>query len=793
MARFALCLCLVLTLWMDGSGRLAAIRSGSAGSGLWWGTKESKQLSAQAARLRAAGDFPGAEAIYTRQLALARRSGDRIAILRSLLCVGSTRVLERHYQNSLPPLLEARRIAKTIGDRLDLGGIDVTLSSLYLQMWDLDSAIAVSQEGVAATEGLDKPYYRDAALLQLGRLHQMLGDGRAEGLFQKGIEAAREQGDVAKEALGWDLLGEEWFRHQQFSDAERALDEAFRIRIFRDRTDVPLSYARLGELKLAEGDLTSASRLTELAIAAGPRPNYPEFLLLHQRGEIRVARGNVQGAIDDFRAASNRAEGWQRDVLPASSILTASNSELEKLIFDSFIETAAYQAVRKGDSRLIRESFQAMEWNRAESLRQTVGLADIWRRKLPADYWDMLAQLRDSSPRADLNLKLTEMEAEAGLSAAENQKENFRTQTSLIHLQQGLSNSDLLVSFHLGREESYVWALTRQSLHLYALAPAAQIRREIQEFRKDVRDGRDAAAALGGDLYQQLFGQLSGSESGKRNWLLSLDDELFAAPLAALENNGRYLAEMHSLEVLPGALWIHNTTHGTTAQAPAKGWFLGVGDPIYNTADPRWHAPQFGPWFVQAATSDGLNRLVASASEVESSARSWKGPDVILTGAEARRDPFVALAAREPAVIHLATHVLETTLRRGEATIAFGLEASGRAGYLTTADVAMLNVPGAVVAMTGCETGGGEMVAGAGLLGLTRAWQVAGASAVVSTLWPVRDSSGDLFSSFYRHLRTLPPAEALRLSQMEMIQSGTWRAEPRYWAAYQVTGGRLGR
>jgi CHAT domain-containing protein len=105
----------------------------------------------------------------------------------------------------------------------------------------------------------------------------------------------------------------------------------------------------------------------------------------------------------------------------------------------------------------------------------------------------------------------------------------------------------------------------------------------------------------------------------------------------------------------------------------------------------------------------------------------------------------------------------------------------------------MLHVPGAVVVMTGCESGSGQALAGAGLIGLTRAWQVAGASAVVSTLWPVKDSSEGLFPGFYRRLRSLPAAEALRQSQVEMIRSGTWRAQPRYWAAYQLTGGSLGR
>jgi CHAT domain-containing protein len=66
---------------------------------------------------------------------------------------------------------------------------------------------------------------------------------------------------------------------------------------------------------------------------------------------------------------------------------------------------------------------------------------------------------------------------------------------------------------------------------------------------------------------------------------------------------------------------------------------------------------------------------------------------------------------------------------------------------------------------------------------------MAGASAVLATSWPVRDSSGEILASFYKYLQHLPAAEALRRSQMEMLDSGTWRALPSYWAPYQITGG----
>jgi CHAT domain-containing protein len=65
---------------------------------------------------------------------------------------------------------------------------------------------------------------------------------------------------------------------------------------------------------------------------------------------------------------------------------------------------------------------------------------------------------------------------------------------------------------------------------------------------------------------------------------------------------------------------------------------------------------------------------------------------------------------------------------------------------------------------------------------------MAGAQGVISTGWPVEDSSGEIFSRFYHYLPQFRAAEALRLSQLDMIHEGSWRASPAYWASYQLTG-----
>jgi CHAT domain-containing protein len=185
--------------------------------------------------------------------------------------------------------------------------------------------------------------------------------------------------------------------------------------------------------------------------------------------------------------------------------------------------------------------------------------------------------------------------------------------------------------------------------------------------------------------------------------------------------------------------------------------------------------------------------LPASGPEVELSARTWTRASnrtgVVLQGADASRSRFVELASHGPSIIHLATHVLAPPGRTDQAMIAFGAGAGGEPEFLTASEVATMQVPGVLVVLSGCESGVGSARPGAGLLGLTRAWQMAGAGAVVATAWPVADSTGAIFASFYRNLGATGPAEALERSQIEMIRSGTWRAKPAYWAAYQLSGG----
>jgi CHAT domain-containing protein len=234
--------------------------------------------------------------------------------------------------------------------------------------------------------------------------------------------------------------------------------------------------------------------------------------------------------------------------------------------------------------------------------------------------------------------------------------------------------------------------------------------------------------------------------------------------------------------------------------------FLGVGDPVYNTADPRLarsapvrpaHASPFDLFAAGAEPRSAygglvIPRLVASAAELDACARAWGGPTLLLKGPDASRRRVVEELGRGPAVAHFATHVIESSGDPSYGMIALSLTDRGESEVLPPADIAHWRIGPGLVVLSGCHSAAGAAPPGTGLMGLTRAFLAAGAGSVVATRWSTLDEDGALFAAFYRHLKSQDrrdPAGALRAAQLEMMSLGDWRSTPRYWGAYFAVGG----
>ncbi|MBV9404360.1 MAG: CHAT domain-containing protein [Acidobacteriaceae bacterium] len=351
-----------------------------------------------------------------------------------------------------------------------------------------------------------------------------------------------------------------------------------------------------------------------------------------------------------------------------------------------------------------------------------------------------------------------------------------------------------MLSFCLGKQRSFVWAVTGADVNLYQLPAENQIAAQAQSFSAGVQSGREASAAAL-SLSRSLFEQLPAAAWAKPDWLLSADGVLLngipfsALPDIASREHSEPLVAHHSLRALPSELLL---LHANSEKPLNR--FVGVGDPIYNLADAR-RARNVA--FVDAAHSQPeltLGRLAGSDREIHAAAAKSGLPDVeLLAGSEANGAALRKALARTPRILHFAVHVVSPNGQPDQAALALSLTKDNLPELLTRETIASYHVPGSLVVLSGCSSGQGTTLPSAGLIGLSRAWLLAGADAVVVTSWPTVDDSGRFFSAFYSHLQTIKTGSlasrasiALQQTKLEMLRSSGYRSTAAYWAAYSI-------
>jgi CHAT domain-containing protein len=360
----------------------------------------------------------------------------------------------------------------------------------------------------------------------------------------------------------------------------------------------------------------------------------------------------------------------------------------------------------------------------------------------------------------------------------------------------------------------------------------------------------------GAELRRLFWQPLEPLLDGARAILISPDGPLAHFPLAALPGSrpDTYLIEELPVAVVPVSALLPQLLAGDKARAkdPERSSLLLVGDVDFGPeAEP---APPgiAGADPLAAARSNRsfhFTRLPGTAGEVESVIRSFRQSHPGSSAGELRGAAATEQAFRQKATgqryLHLATHGFydppdlrpsPESLRAGGASpMPLGLHPGllsgvalaganrsfrprdadrppGDDGILTALEVAEMDLGGTeLVVLSACETGLGRAQSGEGLLGLQRAFQIAGARTVVASLWQVDDeATQQLMGRFYDNLwrKRLPPLQALRQAQLSLLNDPAAatlargpgaikpapavgpkaRTNPRLWAPWVVSG-----
>jgi CHAT domain-containing protein len=264
--------------------------------------------------------------------------------------------------------------------------------------------------------------------------------------------------------------------------------------------------------------------------------------------------------------------------------------------------------------------------------------------------------------------------------------------------------------------------------------------------------------------------------------------------------DGRFLVERHALTSIPAINVLGLLKASARHLTVEKTSLLLVADPA--PAPPG---------------AAGLPPLPGAAREVEAIARLFPSSRVeLLQGESAREDRVRTLAPRFD-ILHLATHGVvrddapfESWLLLGEGEAMPGaptetpgplVGGQGSDGRWTAREIAGERLSAGLVVLSACNTGLGK-ITGDGVIGLSRAFLVAGAPSLVVSLWRVSDVVASFqMEAFYKALRSGDggTAWALRAAQLETreaLRKGRLRGDdgrvlpdhPALWAPFVVVG-----
>ncbi|MGO9601277.1 MAG: CHAT domain-containing protein [Isosphaeraceae bacterium] len=592
--------------------------------------------------------------------------------------------------------------------------------------------------------------------------------------------------------------------------------------------------------------LTSVVAVTD----AGPR--FAEATDLLQAEQLRMA---VLQDEQEQLATAALARGSLGNLLSATLITSAEPaSAYDRVVRVKGSVTALQRWARQARNAADPETRRLLDRLRQVS-GQLVGLSmDQRSAQTKSDSKDLPNEIRALSAERDgLERQLMERSPVYKSTQARAQVGSAAVRAALP---QGTALIDLTDYWHLGppakgqtepsqeqRMVAFVVRPDRPEVVMVPLGPTQALAGLIEGWRASYGAGKAPPAGgtdPGSELRKRLWEPLAKRLQGVQVVLVSPDGPLHGLPWAALPGSqpGTYLVHEHAFAVLPVPQLLPELLSDTPRLANQQPTLLLAGgidfgqDNIREEEATAGKLPPVPVYRPLPGTGSEVNDLYLQFTD--------RFPDVpapkrLVKDKATKRAILAAIPSHRFA--HLATHGFfadesETSILLAEQRAASQrgdlhrlAELAGRhpgllsglvfAGVnrsdrrpeetiLTALEAAELELSGVeLVVLSACDTGRGQVAGGEGVLGLQRAFQLAGARSVVASLWRVPDEeTHQLMREFYRRVwsdKPMPRIEALRQAQLWMLENwkprgGLERPAPQgppppyVWAAFVLSG-----
>lgn len=375
---------------------------------------------------------------------------------------------------------------------------------------------------------------------------------------------------------------------------------------------------------------------------------------------------------------------------------------------------------------------------------------------------------------------------------------------TIEQVQSFLKEGTVLVEYFEGEDWHYVFTISKSNAKVEKVEKLKDYKNRVQRFVKNLMDvGRAMEQPLasyqiitkfGHELYQSLV----------KNSVTESTDKLIVIPDGML---GYFPFEVLMTEAAPELIDEGAVSFGTLP------YLIKKCRVSYNYSGTLWLS-QVGQ---QSKVTNG--RVLALAPTYESimvpttrSAKEQKIRQVLieLPGAEseikwlseqfdgdffnkeqANEATFKAYA-EDYGVLHLAMHGLMDKKNPEFSSLAMTEDGSDTEdNFLYAYEIRKLNLNAALVVLSACETGIGDLQQGEGIVSLGRSFMYAGAPSLLMTLWNLNDQSGSmLIESFYENLQEgMEKDDALRKAKVNYLGKMKGIAtHPALWACFVQVG-----
>jgi CHAT domain-containing protein len=360
-----------------------------------------------------------------------------------------------------------------------------------------------------------------------------------------------------------------------------------------------------------------------------------------------------------------------------------------------------------------------------------------------------------------------------------------------------------------------------QSYDKEGIAPQAEFNRVAKvtrQFSEQPRLDDEMLADLLSRYQRYLITPINNRLSGIKTLIISPNDVLSFIPFETLKTfDGKYLVEKYNIR------YVHSTSVWQQLEArkysDSRKPLLAMGGAIYEDMDEERiqlataadlsllqaevaknlkEGKSLRRAYASLFDTEALSPLAGTSEEVKNISKNLPGADIFL-GKDMTENRLKAMSTsgqlKNYKVLHLATHgfvVAEIPDLSGVAMCILSKEQDGEDGFLNAVEISKLNLNCDLTVLSACQTALGKLYVGEGVTGLTQSILLAGSNAALVSLWPVSDTSTQLFmSNFYKEVAKGKQYSQIVNELKRKFIKGDYGKEfqhPHYWAPFIYYG-----